>query len=808
MNAHVVAQDQDSGGTGFVLVHHASKSAFSPLRLMNPVTYLGRQPGNDVILESANVSRRHAKLIVTDLGVTAHDLDSHNGIFLNGRKVRSTPVTPGDLLYIGDMCVELRRAGDGATNDGGQSAVVHRDISDEEDPRARCLAALLRVATLCTESGDGWAPETVQICRALVEAVVAAFVEVHDDGELDAPVVLQPDGHRGSQSPVLWPVVRHVIASKAGLFCRDVVAEGIVEAVDPNVARAIMAAPVQLADGTIVAVLYLSRAQATSAFAEVEFETLGGIARLVAMRLDRERKPAEVTNVGGDANVVAAHARIAALEDQVSQDGLEFGRLTERLHALESENLTMRQQADLERHGAAKRDAERERETSTKLEAAVVEARRVAQREISAAQRDVAAAQKELSTTAANAQRDLAVAEKELSTAREEAATAAQQAHVAGAERESLSVRIAEVEEQLVAMAEAHQHNLHQLEEERQRAASLSITVDELQAATVAQVAHGVSAELESAGVRVAELEEQLVAMAEAHQHNLYQLEEERQRAGSLASTVDELRAELERGLAEHEALRTSVATLQGEQAAFAEASGAARASVLAQAALRQAMRTSVLPSIVDHVEAVAAGDAQQTSSISRAVTVVYLALADFDTWCEKARPEHVNAHLNTFCSTVASRAQANGGRIDQVIGHGHLLVFPADPAGARAAVRCAIEVSGVVEADAADAGISDAPFVVAGLHSGTGVAGFFGDQDGVSYVEAGLPVVIARAAVDFAPKGPSGSPRGVLVSDAVRAMLAGEVGFRVTRLDPSWIRGVNAPVQLALVDLDHGGDP
>lgn len=716
---------------------------------MNPVTYLGRQPGNDVILESVNVSRRHAKLIVTDLGVTAHDLDSHNGIFLNGRKVRSTPVTPGDLLYIGDMCVELRRDGDvdGGTSDGSQSAVVHRDISDEEDPRARCLAALLRVAALCTDSGDGWAPETVQICRELVEAVVAAFVEVHDDGELDTPVVLQPDAQRGSQSPVLWPVVRHVIASKAGLFCRDVVAEGIVEALDPNDARAVMAAPVQLADGTIVAVLYLSRAQATSAFADVEFETLRGIAQLVGMRLDRERKPAEVTNVGGDANVVAAHARIAALEDQVSQDGAAFGRLTERIHALESENLTMRQQADLERHGAAKRDAEREREASTKLEAAVVEARKAAQRDVAAAQKDVAAAQKELSTTAAGAQRELAIVQKELSAAREEAATAVQQAQAADAERESLGARIAELEGQLVAMAEAHQRDLDHLEGERQRAATLS-------------------------------------------------------------TTVDELRAELERGLADHESLKTSVATLQGEQAAFAEASGAAQASVLAQAALRQAMRTSVLPSIVDHVEAVAAGDAQQTSSISRAVTVVYLALADFDTWCERARPEHVNAHLNTFCSTVASRAQANGGRIDQVIGHGHLLIFPADPAGARAAVRCAIEVGGVVEADAADAGISDAPFVVAGLHSGTGVAGFFGDQDGVSYVEAGLPVVIARAAVDFAPKGPSGSPRGVLVSDAVRAMLAGEVGFRVTRLDPSWIRGVNAPVQLALVDLDHGGEP
>ncbi len=58
---------------------------FSPLKIMNPVTYFGRLPGNDVVLNSTNVSRRHAKLIVTDLGVTVHDLDSHNGVFVNGK---------------------------------------------------------------------------------------------------------------------------------------------------------------------------------------------------------------------------------------------------------------------------------------------------------------------------------------------------------------------------------------------------------------------------------------------------------------------------------------------------------------------------------------------------------------------------------------------------------------------------------------------------------------------------------------------------------------------------------------------------
>ncbi len=715
-----------------MLSHHAAVPRFPPLQLINHVTYLGRQPGNDVVIDSENVSRRHAKLIVTDLGVTAHDLDSHNGIFLNGKKVRSAPVAVGDLLYVGDVCLKLERLNDPnmTLTDTGHSAMLGSEISEEDDPQARSLAVLMRVIALCADDSDGWAMEAVQLCRELVEAVVAAYIEITDDGDFDTPVLVQPEARTKGSSPVVWPVVQAAVADKRAIFSKDIVEDGFVDA--SVGAQVVMVAPIIPAnDDRARAVIYLSRAQLTSAFSDVEFEALRMIARVIGMRLEREQRVAsEVTNVGSDADIIAAQARVAALQEELNAETAEVHRLTQRVHALEADNLSLKQKSELDRHGQAKRESEREREREAiaKLEAAVVEAKKQAQRE-------VAAAQKELAAQA----RRVEAAEAAAEAAEVSAKAASQEAEAARAELESAS--------------------------------------------------RDAGADLE--GVRA-----ELAAMTDT-------LSAAERRASEAEAALEKTLAELKETVAARAALDQRLESLEREsEAAVSKAAAGARDAD----ALRAAIRSSIIPTIAEHVEARAAGTMPPTSIVSRPLTVAYLALADFDGWCERAGDDAVKAHLDAFCAAVAARTAANGGRVDQVVGHGHLIVFSADAAGARAAVRCALEVAAIVAADAADAGLNGAPSVVGGLDSGTGVAGFFGDADAVSYVEAGLPVVIARAAVDFAPKGASGAAGGILVSEAVRVLLAGEVGFRVTRLDPSWIRGVNAPVQLALVDLDDGG--
>ena len=70
---------------------------------------VGRSREADIVLDDPNVSRRHAELRKGDDGWQIVDLGSTNGIKVNGRRVDSRPLSPGDEITIGvtDLTFEL-----------------------------------------------------------------------------------------------------------------------------------------------------------------------------------------------------------------------------------------------------------------------------------------------------------------------------------------------------------------------------------------------------------------------------------------------------------------------------------------------------------------------------------------------------------------------------------------------------------------------------------------------------------------------------------------------------------------------------
>lgn len=70
---------------------------------------LGRDPANDIVVESEAVSRRHARLDRRDGGWEISDLGSTNGLRFQGRQVQSVTLTNGDVVYIGrSVALEFR----------------------------------------------------------------------------------------------------------------------------------------------------------------------------------------------------------------------------------------------------------------------------------------------------------------------------------------------------------------------------------------------------------------------------------------------------------------------------------------------------------------------------------------------------------------------------------------------------------------------------------------------------------------------------------------------------------------------------
>lgn len=67
-----------------------------------PVT-IGRGPENDIVLKRDSVSRFHAKIETGEFGTYLVDLNSSNGVFVNGNKAQNHTLEDGDLFSLGDV---------------------------------------------------------------------------------------------------------------------------------------------------------------------------------------------------------------------------------------------------------------------------------------------------------------------------------------------------------------------------------------------------------------------------------------------------------------------------------------------------------------------------------------------------------------------------------------------------------------------------------------------------------------------------------------------------------------------------------
>ncbi|MBI5526667.1 MAG: FHA domain-containing protein [Deltaproteobacteria bacterium] len=74
---------------------------------------IGRKEGNTIRLTERNVSRFHAKIVRNDGQVLIEDLDSYNGVKVNGDRISGkSSVKEGDVIEIGDYHLQLREESD------------------------------------------------------------------------------------------------------------------------------------------------------------------------------------------------------------------------------------------------------------------------------------------------------------------------------------------------------------------------------------------------------------------------------------------------------------------------------------------------------------------------------------------------------------------------------------------------------------------------------------------------------------------------------------------------------------------------
>lgn len=103
-----------------------------PIKLDKPVLLIGRNPDCDVILtNSRKVSRQHCLLACVDNRIIIRDLESTNGIWVNGQRVdREAFLKVGDDVGIADLHYEVRRV-DAEGRDDRRTVPIDDEQMDE-----------------------------------------------------------------------------------------------------------------------------------------------------------------------------------------------------------------------------------------------------------------------------------------------------------------------------------------------------------------------------------------------------------------------------------------------------------------------------------------------------------------------------------------------------------------------------------------------------------------------------------------------------------------------------------------------------
>ena len=118
--------------------------------LDEPIISIGRVGGNAVQVNDTEVSRKHAILELSGEEYVLRDLNSSNGSFINGKRVKEQRLLSGDQIQFGRTL--LLYTGSVETQDAAESGVSIIESSSDHDG-SRILHAISQ-----SEAGAGSLP--------------------------------------------------------------------------------------------------------------------------------------------------------------------------------------------------------------------------------------------------------------------------------------------------------------------------------------------------------------------------------------------------------------------------------------------------------------------------------------------------------------------------------------------------------------------------------------------------------------------------------------------------------------------------
>ena len=251
---------------------------------------VGRDPGCDVVLDDDRVSRRHATLVCQGTRWSATDMDSKNGILIDGLPVTSPDkgsLKERSWISFGGLIARFER--------------LREPVETQEEERRRRFSTSLEIRR-GLDPGAGLAvllPRVVVSMLELTNAERGFLLLAGAEGDLEVA------SHAGSS----WEdfgtrefggslgAVQRVLATGGPVVSADASADaelGERPSVVTTGIRALLCVPVHALD-RLIGVLYADSRQPGAAFTELDLEILQGLAvqaglAIAVARLDNELK--------------------------------------------------------------------------------------------------------------------------------------------------------------------------------------------------------------------------------------------------------------------------------------------------------------------------------------------------------------------------------------------------------------------------------------------------------------------------------------------------------------------------------------
>jgi adenylate cyclase len=281
-------------------------------------TSLGRHPNNTLRLVDREVSKEHCTIEKVGNTYLLRDLNSSNGTFVNGRKVKELRLRDGDEIALGNSRLVFH-SGEGAasghtTNSAGVTVVATAQsmpaflatVAQMESAEFRPAAQLNDLDTLRSDYEKLRIANDFHRLVGMERDLKSLLDKINDfafkmlkadnsiiflldaEGNLEPSAVLRKNKGDTSEVVVSETVLKKVADTRSAVLTADAILDSRFSASESIVAQGIrsaMAVPL-LSKGVLRGVLFCDTRERTNAFSEKDLKVLAGIASQAAIALE------------------------------------------------------------------------------------------------------------------------------------------------------------------------------------------------------------------------------------------------------------------------------------------------------------------------------------------------------------------------------------------------------------------------------------------------------------------------------------------------------------------------------------------